>query len=423
MKKNVLILGSGGRECAFAWKINQDKNTKKIYCIPGNAGTKDFAENINISLDNHKSILDFVVEKDIDITIVGPEGPLDAGIVDYFQLNNQKIFGPNQIASKLESSKIYARDLMKKYGIPHPDYICCLNIEDTKKAKEVLGLPIVLKADGLAAGKGVIICNTEKEFKDALNIFFEDKNFGSAAQKISVEKCISGPEISVFTVCDRLDYVIINNAQDHKRIFNDDLGPNTGGMGAYSPTNLYNKELEDKIKKNIIDPTLHAMVNEKNPYSGFLYFGLMLVNNEPYVIEYNVRMGDPETQVVLPMMETSLLTLIDAALNSKLKFISYKNKTGYCVTVVLSVEGYPNEYEKGIKIVGLNSLDQDLLFHGGTMIDQDNQYVTSGGRVLNVIGFGETLKKAISDAYRIINKINFKGMYYRTDIGKKGLEY
>jgi len=423
MKKNVLILGSGGRECAFAWKINQDPDSNKIYCIPGNAGTQAFAENINISLDDHQAILNFVLKNNIDITIVGPEGPLDAGIVDFFKSNNQKIFGPNQIASQLESSKIYARDLMKKYDIPHPDYICCTNKDETQKAKEVLGLPIVLKADGLAAGKGVIICNTEKEFGDALNIFFEDKNFGNAAQKVSVEKCISGPEISIFTVCDGLDYIIINNAQDHKRVYDDDLGPNTGGMGAYSPTNLYNLELEEKIKSRIIEPTLKAMVNKNNPYTGFLYFGLMLVNGEPYVIEYNVRMGDPETQVVLPLMDTSLLSIVDSALNSKLKNISYNNKSGYCVTIVLSAKGYPNKYEKGIKIEGLESLGEDLLFHAGTKFNKDSQCVTSGGRVLNVVGFGETLEKAISDAYRIIKKINFKDMYYRTDIGKKGLNY
>ena len=423
MKKNVLILGSGGRECAFAWKINQDPNSNKIYCMPGNAGTQKFAENINVSLDNHQAILDFVLENNIDITIVGPEGPLDAGIVDFFKSNNQKIFGPDQIGAQLESSKIYARDLMKKYKIPHPNYICCTNKDETIKAKGILGLPIVLKADGLAAGKGVIICNTETEFEEALDIFFEDKNFGNAAQKVSVEQCISGPEISVFTVCNGLDYVIINNAQDHKRVFDDDLGPNTGGMGAYCPTSLYNLELENSIKSRIIEPTLQAMVNEGSPYTGFLYFGLMLVNNKPYVIEYNVRMGDPETQVVLPMMETSLLSLIDSALHNDLKSILYRNKRGYSVTVVLTAKGYPNSYEKGMEITGLESLDQDLLFHAGTTINSENKCVTSGGRVLNVVGFGETLEKAISDAYRIISKISFKDMYYRQDIGKKGLKY
>ena len=355
MKKNILILGSGGRESAFAWKINQDKGVGKIYCIPGNAGTKKIAKNINISLSDHQSILDFVIEKNIYVTIVGPEGPLDEGIVDYFRLNNQNIFGPNKIASQLESSKIYARDLMKKYNIPHPDYISCKDINETKKAKEILGLPIVLKADGLAAGKGVIICNNEIEFEEGLKAFFDNRSFGDAANKISVERCIVGPEISVFTVCDGLDYIIINNAQDHKRVFDNDLGPNTGGMGAYSPTNLYNKELENKIRKRIIEPTLHAMIDKKAPYTGFLYFGIMLVNGEPYVIEYNVRMGDPETQVVLPMMKTSLLDIIESVLNSDLKTIFYENNEGYCATVVLSAQGYPDKYEKGFLIEGLNN--------------------------------------------------------------------
>ena len=423
MKKNILILGSGGREYAFTWKLHQDKNVEKVFCAPGNAGTSKIAENISLSLDNHQAILDFVNNNNIDLTIVGPEDPLDSGIVDFFKLHNKQIFGPNQACAKLESSKIYARDIMKKYNIPHPKYISCSSKLEVEKAKNTLGLPIVLKADGLAAGKGVIICNDENEFSSALAVFFDDNNFGKASEKISVEECIAGPEISIFTVCNGENYVILNNAQDHKRVFDDDLGPNTGGMGAYAPTLLYNKELEEKIKNKIIEPTLKAMINEGNPYSGFLYFGLMLVNGEPYVIEYNVRMGDPETQVVIPMMENSLLDLIESALNDKLDSFNYINKDGYCITVVLAAKGYPGSYKKGYIINGLDKLGDDLVFHAGTSFDKNNFFITSGGRILNVIGFGKTLKLAIKDAYRIINKIGFKNMYYRKDIAKKGLNY
>ena len=423
MKKNVLILGSGGREYAMAWKLSNDQNVNNVYCSPGNAGTAKIGINKSLPLDSYSLILDFVNKENIDLIIVGPENLLDDGIVDFFESKNKKIFGPTKAAAKLESSKIYARDIMKKYNIPHPKYISCSNQDEVKVAKNILGLPIVLKADGLAAGKGVIICNNENDFKDALDIFFEGKNFGSASEKISVEECISGPEISIFTVCNGSDYIVLNNAQDHKRALDGDMGPNTGGMGAYAPTPLYNKALEDKIKNQIIEPTLEAMISEGEPYCGFLYFGLMLVNGEPYVIEYNVRMGDPETQVVMPMMDTSLLSLIDSTLNQKLDSIKYKNKRGYCVTVVLAAKGYPGSYEKHHLINGLNNLDDNLVFHAGTSFDESNNIISSGGRVLNVIGFGNTLDLAIQDAYSSIDKINFKNMYYRKDIAKKGLNY
>jgi len=423
MKKNVLILGSGGREYAMAWKLSNDKNVKKVYCIPGNAGTSKIGINKSLPINDHKLILDFVNKHDIDLTIVGPENLLDDGIVDFFELNNKKIFGPTKLATKLESSKIYARDIMKKYNIPHPKYISCSTQDEVKQARNILGLPIVLKADGLAAGKGVIICNNENEFNKALSIFFENQDFGSASDKISVEECISGPEISIFTVCNGSSYIILNNAQDYKRIFDGDLGPNTGGMGAYAPTSLYDIELEEKIKNKIIEPTLNGMINEGTPFCGFLYFGLMLVNGNPYVIEYNVRMGDPETQVVMPIMKSSLFDLINSTLDNRLESFKYKNKSGYCVTIVLASDGYPSNYEKGNIIKGLDNLDNDLVFHAGTSLNSNGKFVTSGGRVLNAIGLGTDLKLAIQDAYRIVDKIKFKNIYYRKDIAKKGLDY
>ena len=423
MKKNVLILGSGGREYAMAWKLSNDKNVNKVYCIPGNAGTSKIGINKSLSTNDHKLILDFVNKYNIDLTIVGPENLLDDGIVNFFESNNKKIFGPTKLAAKLESSKIYARDIMKKYNIPHPKYISCSTQDEVKQARDILGLPIVLKADGLAAGKGVIICNNGDEFNKALSVFFENQDFGSASDKISVEECISGPEISIFTVCNGSSYTILNNAQDHKRIFDGDLGPNTGGMGAYAPTPLYDIKLEEKIKNKIIEPTLNGMINEGAPFCGFLYFGLMLVNSNPYVIEYNVRMGDPETQVVMPIMKSSLFDLIDSTLDNRLESFKYKNKSGYCVTVVLASDGYPSNYEKGNIIKGLDNLDNDLVFHAGTSLDLDGKFVTSGGRVLNAIGLGKDLKLAIQDAYRVVDKIKFKNIYYRKDIAKKGLDY
>tara|TARA_B100000029_G_scaffold515360_1_gene621967 strand:+ start:1227 stop:2498 length:1272 start_codon:yes stop_codon:yes gene_type:complete len=423
MKKNILVLGSGGREYAFVWKLSQDQSVNKVFCAPGNAGTSKIAQNVSLVIDDHQAVLDFVINNDINLTIVGPEDPLDSGIVDLFKLNDRKIFGPDKAGARLESSKIYARDIMKKYNIPHPKYFSCTNQKEVENAKDTLGLPIVLKADGLAAGKGVIICNDENDFKSALNVFFGDKNFGKASDKISVEECISGPEISIFAVCNGSSYTILNNAQDHKRVFDGDLGPNTGGMGAYAPTPLYNEDLEKKIKNKIIEPTLDAMIKEGHPYSGFLYFGLMLVNGEPYVIEYNVRMGDPETQVVIPMMKNSLLDVIELTLDNRLDLLEYKNRDGYCVTVVLAAKGYPGSYKKGYPIDGLNGLGDDLVFHAGTSMDQNNCFITSGGRILNAIGFGATLELAIADAYRVVDQVTFNDMYYRKDIAKKGLNY
>ena len=423
MNRNILVLGSGGREYAMVWKLKNEKNIKNIFCIPGNAGTSKIAINKSLPINDYNSILDFVKASNIDLIIVGPENLLDDGIVDFFKLHNINIFGPTKSAAKLESSKIYARDIMKKYNIPHPKYISCVSKNDVINAKNILGLPIVLKADGLAAGKGVIICNNKNEFNDALSIFFDEQNFGSASEKISVEECISGPEISIFTACNGSDYTILNNAQDHKRIFDGDIGPNTGGMGAYAPTLLYNSKLENTIKKEIIEPSLEAMINEGAPFCGFLYFGLMLVNGNPYVIEYNVRMGDPETQVVMPMMETSLYDLIDATMKNKLDSFNYKNKSGFCVTVVLAANGYPKNYEKRHLIEGLDNLDKNSVFHAGTSLDAANNFITSGGRVLNVIGFGSSLKSAIKNTYDKVNKIKFKNMFFRTDIAKKGLDY
>ena len=418
----VLILGSGGREHAIAEFIAKDEKVDKIFCAPGNPGTDKVAENISIDLNNNDQILDLIKNKNIDFTIVGPEGPLENGIVDFVESNGYKIFGPSKYAAQLETSKLFARDFMEKYNIPQPSYFKCRSEEEVVSVSTKLGFPIVLKADGLAAGKGVIICNNQLEMENALDLMFKEKKFGSAANNISVEECLKGEEISIFIVSDGENYKILNSAQDHKRIFDNDKGPNTGGMGAYCPSPLLNDELMSEIEQTIISPTINGMRNDGNQYKGFLYVGLMITDNKPYVIEFNVRMGDPETQVVLPMLNCSLFDLLLNTSNKTLELVEVSNKEGYMVTVVLSSEGYPDSYKKGLLIHGLEQVNKNMFFHAGTK-KENNNYYTNGGRVLNVLGYGMTLDNAIDNAYKNIGMIDFEGMFCRKDIGKKGLVY
>ena len=420
-RKKVLVLGSGGREHAFVHKLHNDPLVSEIFCSPGNGGTSLIANNISLDLNNHNEVITFVKRNNIDLTIVGPEDPLASGIVDSFKDNDLHIFGPDAFCSQLESSKVFARDIMAEYDIPHPKYYACKNRQEALEAKKVLGLPIVLKADGLAAGKGVIICDNESEFEDGLNHMYEKNTFGEASNLVSVEECLIGEELSVFAVCDGRNYKVLNTAQDHKRVFDGDLGPNTGGMGAYSPTLLSTGVMIEKTCKNIIEPTLKAMNDKGHPYTGFLYVGLMIVNNLPYVIEYNVRMGDPETQVVLPLLDSSLFELLYKASKGSLLDVEFKISNKTAVTVVLASKGYPNQYKKNMEIK-MDVTDNDLVFHAGTVIKDDIIY-SAGGRVLNVVGFGKNLRNAISNDYEIAERIKFENKYFRTDIGKKGLEY
>ena len=420
-RKKVLVLGSGGREHAFVYKFHNDPLVSEVFCSPGNGGTGLIATNIPLDLNNHDEVIGFVKKNNIDLTVVGPEDPLAAGIVDSFHKHNLYVFGPDAFCAQLESSKVFARDIMAEYNIPHPKYFACKSREEAIKAREVLGLPIVLKADGLAAGKGVIICNNESEFNEGLDHMFEKNTFGEASNLVSVEECLIGEELSVFAVCDGKDFKVLNTAQDHKRIFDGDLGPNTGGMGAYSPTPLSTDAMIKQTCEKIIQPTLQAMNDKGHPYTGFLYVGLMIVNNIPYVIEYNVRMGDPETQVVLPLLESSLFNLLYKASKASLVDIDFSISKKTAVTVVLASEGYPTKYEKNMEIK-MNTKGDDLVFHAGTKINDDVLYAT-GGRVLNVVGFGDDLKDAISNAYDIASRIEFDNKYLRTDIGEKGLGY
>jgi len=417
----VLILGSGGREHALAWSFSNDKNVDKVFCAPGNGGTEEIAENIIVNLANHQEILRIAHDNNIALTIVGPENPLADGIVDVFRKEDLRIFGPDSYCSQLESSKLFARDLMAENNIPQPLYYACNTREDVEILKEILGLPLVLKADGLASGKGVIVCKNEKDYKQALQDIFEDQKFGDAARRISLERCLDGEELSVFAVCDEKDYIIINTAQDHKRVFDGDKGPNTGGMGAYSPTPLSTPQLLNRVGSEIIQPVLDAMCERGHPYRGFLYAGLMIVDGNPYVIEFNVRMGDPETQVVVPLLKSSLFELLWNATEGKLMDTKVHISSQTAVTVVLAVEGYPGSYDRGMKIKGLDGLNDRLVFHAGTC-KQGYDMVTSGGRVLNAVGFGNDLSTAVKDAYDIVKRIDFNGKIYRKDIGSRGMQ-
>ena len=422
MKKNVLVLGAGGREHAMVWSLLNDDKVKNVYCAPGNGGTSQIVENIPVNLSNIQEIVRIVRDKKIDLTVVGPENPLASGIVDVFKLEGLRIFGPDAYGAQLESSKLFARDLMAENGIPHPDYYACNSRDEAESLKDILELPLVLKADGLAAGKGVIVCGSEKEFMEALDVMFDSSKFGDASERISLERCLIGEELSVFAVCDGKNYKIIGSAQDHKRVGNGDQGPNTGGMGAYSPTPLSSSKLLKQVGNEIIQPTLDAMENRGHPFIGFLYVGLMLVDGKPYVIEYNVRMGDPETQVVLPLLKSSFFDLMWHATLGTLNKVEVKLHRKTAVTVVLAAEGYPESYEKGMRIKGLDKFKKEIIFHAGTRTDS-HDILTTGGRVLNPVGFGSDLSLAIKDAYRIVDGIDFNGKYNRTDIGFKGMKY
>jgi len=419
---NVLLIGSGGREHAIAWSIHKDNNIKDLYCAPGNAGTLNIATNVPLNILDNDEILSFVNERKIDFIIVGPEQPLENGIVDFFNKKNIKIFGPTKYASQLETSKLFARNIMEEYNIPQPAFFECKNEEEVVSVKNKIGYPIVLKADGLAAGKGVIICKNDDELFSATEIMINKRKFGNAAKKISVEECIKGEELSVFAICDGENYQFINSAQDHKRIFNNDKGPNTGGMGAYCPTPLFTNELKEKVEESVLKPILYAMKEKGHPFKGFLYIGLMIIDDEPYVIEFNVRLGDPEAQVLLPLIQSSVLKMMQDAVNGDIKENHIKLSDEYAVTVVLAASGYPDSYNKNMLIDGLSATKDDLVFHAGTTFD-NGKYYSNGGRVLNVVGKHLELNSAIKKAYDLLGKINFKDKYFRTDIGQKGLKY
>ncbi|MDH3312953.1 MAG: phosphoribosylamine--glycine ligase [Nitrosopumilus sp.] len=417
---NILVVGSGGREHALSWKLSQSDKVETVFTAPGNGGTKN---NVSIDANNLDELSDFA-QKNNCFTVVGPEDPLAAGIVDKFNQQNLKVFGPSQMAAQLESSKIWAKNFMKRNNIPTARFEI---FDDDHKAQDYvksLDYKVVVKADGLAAGKGVIVCNSAKEAVDAIQTILVKKTFGEAGNRIIVEERIDGVEASYIALSDGEIAIPMASSQDHKRIFDNDKGPNTGGMGAYSPTPIITDVLAEKIQKKIIDKTIQSMKNEGILFKGFLYAGIMIRDNEPYVLEYNVRMGDPECQPIVMRMDFDLYDYFVASIEGKLSdlpFPTWKNQ--YAVCVVLASKGYPESYAKDEEISGFDFIpNESYVFHAGTK-KVNGKILSNGGRVLGVTALGDSLEDAISNAYAASDKISWKNKYCRKDIGKKGLSY
>ena len=417
---NVLVIGSGGREHAIGWKLGQSENVNTVFYAPGNGGTLN---NVPISADNLAELAKFASENNC-FTVVGPEAPLAMGIVDMFNEMGLKIFGPTKKAAQLESSKIWAKQFLKRNNIPTAAFEV---FNDAVKAKEYVNqieYNVVIKADGLASGKGVIVCDSKAEAEKSIDMMLVDKKFGDAGNNIIIEERIDGIEASYIALSDGKIAIPMATSQDHKRIFDNDKGPNTGGMGAYSPTPIIDKDLSQKIQEKIIDKTISSLRNEGITFKGFLYAGIMLKDGEPYVLEYNVRMGDPECQPILMRMDSDLFEYLVGSVEGTLEntsLISWKNKSAVCI--VLASKGYPESYPKGEEIFGLgNTFDDAYIFHAGTK-ELDKKIITNGGRVLGVTALGDTLEAAIKRAYDVTEKISWENKYSRTDIGKKGLSH
>ncbi len=419
----VLIVGNGGREHALAWKVKQSPLVSKLYVARGNAGIWQIAEKVDISPTDVESLIKFAKEEKIDLTIVGPEQPLSEGIADAFEKEGLRIFGHKKDAAMLEASKVYAKNFMKKYGIPTAFYGTFDNEEEAIGFVKKMGTPIVIKADGLAAGKGVIIAYTEEEAIETIRDMFAGK-FGEASKRIVIEEFLEGEEASYIAMVKDDKLVPMATSQDHKRVFDNDKGPNTGGMGAYSPAPVITPEVEKQILEKIMYPTLKGMINEGRPLSGFLYAGLMIGPKGINVLEFNVRMGDPETQPIMRRLESDLVQHIFDILDGKIEQVSPVWSDKYAIGVVLASKGYPGKYEKGKVITGIEEAEKDpdiVVFHSGTDI-KDGKLITAGGRVLTVTAVGNTLKEAKEKAYKAIEKIHFEGMHYRKDIGDKGIK-
>jgi len=419
---NILVVGSGGREHAFAWKISQSKNCKKLYIAPGNAGTGEIAENVNIAVTDFNALGEFCVAHKIHLMLVGPEAPLVEGIADYFsaheELKHILVVGPNAAGAQLEGSKDFSKGFMSKYGIPTAASrtFTTETIEEGLKYVAAHDLPVVLKADGLAAGKGVIIAETHEHALQTLKDMLLDKKFGDASAKVVIEQFLDGIELSVFVLTDGTDYVILPEAKDYKRIGEGDTGPNTGGMGAISPVPFADKTFMDKVEQRIIKPTMDGLKNENIKYVGFIFFGLIKVKNEPWVIEYNARMGDPETEVVLPRIKSDLVDLLVAAASGALKNKSIEFHSESATTVMLVAGGYPETYKKGDVISGLENVTDVLPFHAGTS-KINNTVVTNGGRVIALTALGKDQATALAKSNAAAKLVDWKGRYYRSDIG------
>ena len=418
----VLIVGSGGREHAIAWKVAQSKKVDKIYCAPGNAGISEVAECVPIGAMEFDKLVAFAKEKEIDLTVIGMDDPLVGGIVDVFEKEGLRVFGPRKNAAILEGSKAFSKDLMKKYNIPTAAYETFTDPEKALEYLETAKMPIVLKADGLALGKGVLICQTLEEAKEGVKTLMMDKKFGSAGDEIVIEEFMTGREVSVLSFVDGNIVKIMSSAQDHKRAKDGDQGLNTGGMGNFSPSPFYTKEVDGFCKKYIYQPTVDAMKAEGRPFKGVIFFGLMLTPDGPKVLEYNARFGDPEAQVVLPRLENDIVDVFEACIDGTLDQVDLKfDNDRATLCVILASDGYPVEYKKGFPIEGLEKFkgkDDYYVFHSGTKFNENGQIVTNGGRVLGVTATGKDLKEARKKAYEATEWISFENKYMRHDIGK-----
>jgi len=420
----VLVIGSGGREHALVWKIMQSPKVSQIYCAPGNAGISKLAQCINIDADSIEKLVDFAQEEKIDLTVVGPELALSKGIVNEFNKQGLRIFGPSREAAEIESSKVFSKYLMKKYNIPTANYDVFQNSEKALDYIKKQTFPLVIKADGLAAGKGVFIVENLVQARDALDALMEEKQFGEAGRQVIIEEFLEGEEVSILAFCDGKTVIPMVPSQDHKKIFDNDQGPNTGGMGAYSPVPFYPDELEKRVLEEILKPTVKGLQREGKEYKGVLYAGLILTKEGPKVLEFNARFGDPETQVILPRLKTDLIDILNAVIENTLHQINIEWEDTAAVCVVVASGGYPGKYQKGKVICGLERLEKMkniIAFHAGTKF-QDNQVITSGGRVLGITSWDNTISKAKEKAYKGVEKIYFEDMYYRKDIAAKAIK-
>ncbi|MDN5216409.1 phosphoribosylamine--glycine ligase [Fulvivirgaceae bacterium BMA12] len=426
---NILIIGSGGREHALSWKIKQSQKCEKLFVLPGNAGTASLGQNVNIAVDNFADIGNFALENNVSMIVVGPEVPLVKGITDYFktapELSHIKIIGPDKKGAQLEGSKDFAKDFMQKNNIPTAGSRTFTkeSLQEGLHHIQSLPLPIVLKADGLAAGKGVIIAQEREEAARVLEEMLVDERFGEAGAKVVIEEFLSGIELSVFVLTDGKHYVILPEAKDYKRIGENDSGPNTGGMGAVSPVPFADANFMTKVEERIIQPTIAGLSDDGVDYCGFIFIGLMNVGGDPYVIEYNVRMGDPETQAVLPRIQNDLVDLLEAAASGKLDDQQIQINPETATTVVMVSGGYPGSYDKGFPISGIDLTKETTVFHAGTKFNEENQVLTSGGRVLAITGMDKTLSECLEKTYRDVDKINWEKANFRKDIGQDILRF
>ncbi len=420
----ILVVGSGGREHALVWKIAQSKLCDKVFCAPGNGGIAYLAECVDIKADDIFGLLGFARKEKIDLTVVGPEVVLSLGIVDEFEKAGLRIFGPNKSAANLEASKVFSKELMAKYKVPTADFKVFDNPDEAKKYIEKIGAPCVIKADGLAAGKGVVVATTIEEARDAVTSMMQARILGEAGVKIIIEECLSGEEASILVITDSKEVIALATSQDHKRVFDNDQGPNTGGMGAYSPAPVVTPDIFNEIMQKIIYRTIDGLAREGVSYRGVLYAGVMLTKDGPKTLEFNVRFGDPETEAILPRLKSDLVEVMLAASEAKLsKIRTLEWDSRACACVVCASAGYPGSYFKDKEILGLDEagkLEDIVIFHAGTK-SMGNKILTNGGRVLGVTGLGATIKDAVNKTYAAVSKMNFEGMHYRKDIGKKAL--